>query len=635
MRKISLLFLFVWASYMPSYAQSYAVDLIPQELKSYAKGVVRLDERTVIIQSPSDMIYRIHRVTTILNNSGADLTQTVVFYNKSRKIKSLSVNVYNAHGDLIHKAKESDFSDRSYISNYSLFEDARIKSFQPVISTYPITIEENIEIRFNQTLAIPEWHPQGEEGLSVETGSFELIKSPDYEIKYQSLGLAKPEIGEAGKSQRYQWTLKNVRASKYEPYSINEDLRLANLKISPVKFSYDGVTGEYVDWKTYGKWVYDKLLTGRSDLPETTIAKVKAMVKDVKDPKEAARLIYEYAQQKNRYVSVQIGIGGFQPMKASEVDALSYGDCKALVNYTSALLKVAGIESIYTEIYAGSEKIDYKEDFASIGQGNHIILCLPFANDTTWLECTSKEAPFGFLGSFTQGRKALMIKEDGGELVKTPTYTWEKNTQLRNATFMLDSSGILKGRVKTSFSGIQYENRESFSGLSPVEKEQEIKSQYAHIPDFNMISYRLDRAPSEPQWKEELEISSPHFGNPNGDYLMFDINPVNVSQRSVKEVLNRKNEHYINIGYLDVDTIRITIPANYRIESLPESVRKSYDFGSYELTAQLQDDELIAVRKMILKEGLYPASAYEDFIGFYDLAQRNDRARCVLKKKQE
>ncbi|WP_442795209.1 DUF3857 domain-containing protein [Pelobium manganitolerans] len=613
-------------------AQSYSVALIPQDLKSYAKAVVRKDERTVIISSPSNMVYQIKKATTLLNQTSEDMAETVVLYNKSRKIKSLALNIYDANGYLIGKVKESDFEDRNYIDGYSLFQDDRIKSYRPVIRSYPVTVEEIIEIRYNQTLAIPDWDPQYHDNIAIEKASFEILKSPDYQIKFKSVALPDPEINTQGKAESIKWTLANVKANKYEPYSVNEDKRLPNLKISPVKFSYDGIDGEYTDWKGYGKWVYDKLLTGRQDLLPSTAATIKDLVKNCKNQKEAAQLIYEYAQKKNRYVSVQIGIGGFQPMKASEVDRLSYGDCKALVNYTSALLGIAGIESIYTEVKAGTERVNYLKDFASISQGNHIILCLPFEKDSVWLECTSKDMPFGFLGSFTQGRRALLIKKDGGELVKTPSYNWRKNLQQRNAQFELNALGSLNGKIRTLFSGIQYENRESLAELSPTKKEEQIKLSYRDIPDFEILSYNLSQEKLSPKWTEDLELSTAHFGTQNGKYLIFDINPVNVSKMDLKEVINRKNQLYINTGYTDIDTIKIKVPGNYKLETLPMCVNKSFDFGSYELKNTFNNGELLTVRKMIIKEGVYPPEHYEAFVNLYETAKKFDKSRCVLVK---
>src|SRR5690606_15081789 len=233
---------------------------------------------------------------------------------------------------------------------------------------------------------------------SVQQSSYENIKDPSFEIKYKTLEiLEKPEINIKDKKEILVWEIKNLRASRVEHYSLSKEDRLISVRVSAVKLAYENIKEEYIVWLIYSKWLYNNLLKCRTNLSSETQSFVKELVKDVKDQKEAAKLIYEYVQKKNRYISVQVGIGGFMPMKASEVDALSYGDCKALTNYTAALLKVVGINSHYTEVYAGKNKVNYLRDFASGGQGNHIILCVPFGKDTTWLECTSKDAPFGYL----------------------------------------------------------------------------------------------------------------------------------------------------------------------------------------------------------------------------------------------
>jgi len=52
-------------------------------------------------------------------------------------------------------------------------------------------------------------------------------------------------------------------------------------------------------------------------------------------------------------VSIQIGIGGWQPFDASTVQRLSYGDCKALANYMKTLLEAVGLSANYCLVNAG------------------------------------------------------------------------------------------------------------------------------------------------------------------------------------------------------------------------------------------------------------------------------------------
>ena len=152
-------------------------------------------------------------------------------------------------------------------------------------------------------------------------------------------------------------------------------------------------------------------------------------------------------QQKTRYISIQVGIGGWKPMLASEVDRLGYGDCKALTNYTRALLSEVGITSYYAKIYAGRGKRKSLDGNLVSQQSNHVILMVPFERDTTWLECTNQKIPFGHLGSFTDDRDALVITPEGGMLIKTPKIPVEENIQNMSGDLTIQENGDLAADI--------------------------------------------------------------------------------------------------------------------------------------------------------------------------------------------
>jgi hypothetical protein len=90
------------------------------------------------------------------------------------------------------------------------------------------------------------------------------------------------------------------------------------------------------------------------------------LVKGFDDPVEKVRTLYNYMQQRTRYVSIQVGIGGWQPFLASVVDEKGYGDCKALAHYMKSILDAVGIRSVYTlvmnkGIFPASELPAFKE----------------------------------------------------------------------------------------------------------------------------------------------------------------------------------------------------------------------------------------------------------------------------------
>lgn len=162
--------------------------------------------------------------------------------------------------------------------------------------------------------------------------------------------------------------------------------------------------------------MHRKLIQDRDVLDVSTIEKIKSLVAGVTNPIEKAKIVYKFVQDKTRYISVQIGIGGWEPIAANQVDKVGYGDCKGLTNYTKALLDAVGITSYFTLVYA-QQKRNIVKDFSSM-QGNHAILNIPNNGNDIWLECTSQTISFGFLGDFTDDRDVLVVTPEGGIIKK-------------------------------------------------------------------------------------------------------------------------------------------------------------------------------------------------------------------------
>src|SRR5690606_3435474 len=146
-----------------------------------------------------------------------------------------------------------------------------------------------------------------------------------------------------------------------EPYGPEFYEIVPMVRTAPTVFEVEGYAGSMESWKSLGEW-HSKLNANRSQLPEATKQQILSLTKDLKDPKDKISAVYQFMQNKTRYVSIQLGIGGWQPFEASMVDSKGYGDCKALSNYTQSLLEVAGIKSHYAIIYGGKENRPVQKD---------------------------------------------------------------------------------------------------------------------------------------------------------------------------------------------------------------------------------------------------------------------------------
>jgi transglutaminase-like putative cysteine protease len=632
MRKIfTVLLLLVTA--LANAQVNYDVSLISKELLPYASAVIR-DQSVYTEVKDNNTLYHIKTAITVLNKNGDNIAHIAVWYDKSNVIKSIKGTTYNEFGKLTGKFSEKDFEDVNGANDFSLFEDSRVKHFIPSIGSYPYTIEYEYDVKSKQTLNFRDWEPNPYTGLAVEKSSFTFACKPDFNIRYKEINMpAKVNTGTNKDGLKtYTWQVNNLKALRAEPYSPLSETYLSRVKIAPQNFVYAGIAGSFTNWNQLGRWSYDKLLTNRQALPPQTIEQVKVLTAGITDVKQKAKKIYEYMQGRTRYISVQVGIGGYQPFLATDVDKLSYGDCKALVNYTQALLKAANIDSWYCVVYGDNSKVSMLNDFASMNQGNHVILCLPIKNDTTYLECTSQKIPFGFLSDFTDDRNVLACTPEGGKLLHTPKYTSQDNLQTRKAGFTIDKDGALSGDMVTIYKGTQYDNPEELVGEPLTEQVKTLQKMYTNISNLSIEKLDIKQDKKQiPIATESIKLSARDFASADNGKLYFALNPVN-KQRNIRDLRNRTNPVYINRGYTDEDEIVYTLPTGYHPDMEPLNINLTKPFGKFKMSATISDGKLIYKRRMELIDGTYDKESYHDLVEFYQTVADADSYNVTLVK---
>jgi len=613
---------------------NYDVDLIPANLRNRANACIRNEETTIDMRSPDNVMLNVKKAITVFNQNGEDEARLVLFYDKNISIKGVKGEVYNSVGKIINKFSQNDFSDMSAADGFSLFVDSRVKHYLPSVNQYPYTIVYSYEIRNKQNLIIPDWNPKPADDVSVEKSTYTFICKPTDHIRIKTQNYnGTPEVTTDEKQKKTVWKASNILAVRTEPYSPAHETYTTSIQVAPQDFYYYNHKGNYTNWQELGKWIYDDLLKDRKTLSSATVQMIKDLVKNEKTDKEKARKIYQYLQDKTRYISVQIGIGGFQPIAASEIDRLGYGDCKALVNYMQSLLSAADIDSYYCVVEAGSEKKSMDPKYASMVQGNHIILCMPLKGDTTWLECTSQKIPFGFLSDFTDDRLVLACTPDGGKLLHTPKLTTEENRQIRNANLSIQQDGSIVGQMKTVYAGSQYENQESLIGKSITEQHKLLKETYnIDNIDFENVSF-AQKKDIDPKLFEDITISIRNYAPVNGNKMFLQLNAFNI-KRSIPEMRNRTLPVYINRGYTDEDTIIYTLPDNVDT-ALITGQNKNFKsvFGEYVCKADVIGNKLTYYRKLVLNDGTFAADQYAEFSKFINDVNAADYLKLVLSLK--
>lgn len=633
--KCKISFFLVVLFYHFSIAQKvdYAAIAVPENLKENSNSVILKEEVTITISSQSSYTAKELKVVRVYNEYGLRNIDAIEYYAKSSDIISIEAKIFNAFGKQLKSIKRSDFKDQSVADGFSILTDNRMLFLDYTPTEYPFTIVYQSETQSDNTAFLPSWFPIDDPNESVLNSSLDINYPDGLGFKFKEINLENSPIVKTQSANTIRFSAENLPAIKMEEYAPSFQDIAPHVLFGLEKFSLQGVRGEAKTWKEFGSWMYKNLLTGTDELSPETQEKIKALVGTETDPVKKAKMVYQYVQNKTRYVSIQLGIGGWKPMLAKDVDRLGYGDCKALTNYTRALLEVVSVPSYYTVINAGSDKKNMEKDFVSM-QGNHAILALPIQDKLCFLECTSQIKAFGFEGDFTDDRLALVVKPDGGEIVRTNAYNEKLNAQFTKADYSIDGAGNISSTILIKTKGIQYDNRFPLENESPEKRAEYYKTYLKSVPNLKLEKVTLNNNKEALEFVENLKITAQNYGNLSGTSLMFPINAFNQLSYIPQRYRTRNDSFEIDRGFYDEDEFEISIPENYVVEAKPENYILKDKFGEYKIEiTTINSQKLLYKRTLLMNKGLYGKSDYDNFRKFREQIAKADNSKIIITKK--
>lgn len=634
MMLVSLLALLLCPAPAPAKDLKYPAFTISETLKKDANAVVRINHERFIIESAKNARYTVHRAITILNEKGNKHAVEVIGYDKLTKVTDLSATVYNAVGEPMKRLKNADILDMSAFDGFSLYSDNRLKAMDLTQASYPYTVEVEYTLDYRGLLYIPGFYVQEGDAVSIESQTFELTYPISLEARYKLINVdQQPRIFTAENNKTLHWEFTNLAPLKLEPLGAAKRDQLPRILMAPNSFEYDGYPGRLTSWNEFGQWIRT-LNAGRNGLPLNTIEHLKKITAPLPTREEKVKAVYEFMQNKTRYVSIQLGIGGFQPFDAAVVDETGYGDCKALSNYMVSMLGYLDIPANYILISAGEDYTRLQEDFPST-QFNHAIAAVPNGKDTLWLECTSQTNPFGYLGSFTSDRKALWITSAGAVIVKTPRYGLSDNRQIRSAQVTLDAQGNATALVATTYHGLQYE----VQGLHQImhdtyEAQKKWVLNTTQIPIFDVKTFDIKNYGGKvAAARVQLNLRLDRYASATGKRLFFQPNLMNRITEAPEPLEKRTSPVVRKNAYEKIDSIHFSFPEGLYPEFLPSPTKLSSRFGSYENEYQMDAGKLVFIRKVKMLDGEFPPETYNELVEFYKSMVKADKAKLVLLSK--
>lgn len=634
--KYSMLLVIVCMAVSILHAQSvkYPVAAIKADLLDAANSVVRLDETQVTVKDAQNATVHYHEVYTILNPKAERM---LIFYTQNSKFRSLTestINVYNKQGLLIQKYGKKDLMTSGF--GEGLIDDGSISYFKVSPPSYPVTVEYEYTVKYKGILHYPAFAFQMAD-QAVEKSSYQIQIPTDLGFRFKNYNTKVSSLKKIeGLLSTYRWEVNNLPAITLESASGPKYQYLPVVLMAADKFSMDDYAGQMDSWAHFGDWV---MALNKSDgaLKPDQIAFYQSLTAKAETPSQKARVLYEYLQKNMRYVSIQLGIGGWKPMASSLVSTKKYGDCKALSHFMQAVLAAVGIESYPALINMDRPDMPISEDFP-IYSFNHEVLCIPDltgTQDTTWLECTSQLLDFGSLGYNTAGNVALLLTPSGGKLIHAQITTDKENILSMTQQIHLHGDGSANQHAHFAAAGAykelflygfyQVKQRDKKDFLTQYLGLKQTDSLTIVEPPRGLGPYSVDVALNYDQYPDfssgnKLFVSSRPFSR-------FIYKPENDSTRQA--------DYYLPFPYQIRDTTTFVLDPELSPESLPEGKNETYNFGTYTSTYHYDQAgrKLTIISHLDLSQQVIESGSFKELTAFAAKVQDDIQEKIIFLKE--
>ena len=624
MRRIFFLSILIFVSSL-----SFARD------EQTADAVIVSESISFDVTSSSSGTMKAYRKVLVMNRKGLNSAVFNTYIDSFRSLTSFSGRI-EAGGKTLRKLKTSDLT--TVMVAEGITSDASVAFYEPS-APYPFVVEYEYEVSYKKGfIAFPVYMPVSEPDVAIVESSYTVTVPTGMQIQYNAS--AEPVKSSQDKKDVYQWSFERFSGYKVEHIMPDEMEMVPYVYAGPVDFEYSGVPGSQAGWKEVGLWLA-QLQKDVQIIPSDLKTKVEGLLYGISDERARIKALYDFLRENTRYVSIQLGIGGYKPFPVETVFKTGFGDCKALSVYMKALLWIAGIKSEYLII--NTDNPDLLPDFHSVGQMNHAMLCVPMESDTLWVECTNPRYPLGYRHNSLAGHQVLLVGEDGGELVRVRNYPDSLRLRSERVEVELKADGTAKCRGQRR---LLLDNIESYIGF----RAKDSKAQFDAVMSgnsLNPVHFSITSvednfddwtaiAPGEeyiPEFRLGYEYEVKDYGKASGERIFMDMNPFAKMMHSDRT--SRVNDMEVDAGMTVADTVSVKLPSGYVPESLPASGIVESQFGRLVTEVTYNEDSAVVdvVQSLTLYAGRFPKDSYADYRAFARSVSRSYDGKIVLVKK--
>src|SRR3954451_9458080 len=403
-----------------------------------------------------------------------------------------------------------------------------------------------------------------------------------------------------------------------------------------------GISGS-VQWEDIGRW-YSELSEQRYALNHSTRDRIRSLVRSAPTADDSLRALHRYVAQDIRYVSIALGLGGYQPRTPSEVVTSGYGDCKDKTTLFVAGARELGFRAYPVLLNAGQE---VERGLPSMQQFNHAIAVVERPEGRVYLDPTADLVPYGELPESDQGQCGLIVYSDStSEQVPLPQAEPGDNL---NQTLI---SGVLTpdGYVTASYQERGRGSRQlGIRSLFVSPRDSPRRAEFARsiatkvFPGAEADSLKIfDGRDLRAEPRVALKIVHGSAARPAGAAGTMIVTLPFPSMRGMADaaaMLESRQPRRFPIdaakviGPVTTETeLRLALPSGWAVQ-LPPSIEAVSRWGSYAARYRQDGDTLLVTRRLQGARGVFPPDSIGDLTEWLRNIGQDDVSYLAIESK--
>lgn len=393
-------------------------------------------------------------------------------------------------------------------------------------------------------------------------------------------------------------------------------------------------------WAQVGQW-YAGLARGRYALTREIEARLPAVFAAARTREDSLRAAHRWVAQDFRYVSLSLGIGGFQPRMPADVIRDEYGDCKDKATLFVAIARRLGYRA-WPVLLSSSGDAD--RALPTPNQFDHMIAAIENdAGGFTFTDLTADLVPYGELPPSVQGGFALIVKDDGRIAeVTLPLDSLAANRSVDVIVGELSPEGAFTGNMTSFATGSrQYGLRQAFTrSYTPAERERLVRAianeVFQGATGDSLVAFDGRDLSAEPRMS--LALRGPRATSSSGGMDIFTLPLDNFASLELVQDLESRGPRRFPINaeavfgwYEVVGELRVTLPEGWRAR-LPPNVSATSVFGTYRAEYEQTGRVLRIRRAMSGARGTQPPERISELVTWLRDLSRDDVRFVVLER---